>query len=130
MAAIQRIRRALYVCLFLAVFAAVSNAQTGNSSTISGTVVDPSGAVVANATVSIHDPVSGYQRSATTDSSGNFSFPNVPFNPYHMTVTAKGFAPYTQDVEVRSSVPLDVKISLSVAGSSNDGNCGSGAGPA
>ncbi|MGB6823081.1 MAG: TonB-dependent receptor [Candidatus Acidiferrales bacterium] len=118
MAAIQRIRRALYVCLFLAVFAAVSNAQTGNSSTISGTVVDPSSAVVANAAVSIHDPVSGYQRSATTDSSGNFSFPNVPFNPYHMTVTAKGFAPYTQDVEVRSSVPLDVKISLSVAGSS------------
>ena len=116
MAAIQRIRRALCVCLFLAVFAAVSNAQTGNSSTISGTVVDQSGALVANATVNIHDPVSGYQRSATTDSSGSFSFPNVPFNPYHLTVTAKGFSSYAQDVEVRSSVPVDVKITLSVAG--------------
>ncbi|MFI5126317.1 MAG: carboxypeptidase regulatory-like domain-containing protein [Candidatus Acidiferrales bacterium] len=116
MAAIQRIRRALYVCLFLAVFAAVSNAQTGNSSTISGTVLDSSGAVVANAAVNIHDPVSGYQRSATTGSSGSFSFPNVPFNPYHLSVTAKGFSSYAQDVEVRSSVPVDVKITLSVAG--------------
>ena len=54
----------------------------------------------------------------TTDSSGKFSFPNVPFNPYHLSVTAAGFAPYTQDVEVRSTVPLDVKINLQVAGSS------------
>lgn len=116
MAATQRIRRALYVCLFLAVFAAVSSAQTGNSSTITGTVVDSSGGVVPGATVTIHDPVSGFQSSATTDKTGAFSFPNVPFNPYHLSVTAKGFSPYAQDVEVRSSVPVDVKITLSVAG--------------
>ena len=116
MSAIQRIRRALYVCLFLGVFAAVSNAQTGNSSTITGTVVDSSGGVVPGAIVTIHDPVSGFQSSATTDKTGAFSFPNVPFNPYHLSVTAKGFSPYVQDVEVRSSVPVDVKITLSVAG--------------
>lgn len=116
MAAIQRIHRALYVCLFLAVLAAVSNAQTGNSSTITGTVVDSSGGVVPGAIVTIHDPVSGFQSSATTDKTGAFSFPNVPFNPYHLSVTAKGFSPYVQDVEVRSSVPVDVKITLSVAG--------------
>lgn len=116
MAATQRIRRALYVCLFLAVFAAVSNAQTGNSSTITGTVVDSSGGVVPDAIVTIHDPVSGFQSSATTDKTGAFSFPNVPFNPYHLSVTAKGFSSYAQDVEVRSSVPVDVKIILNVAG--------------
>lgn len=116
MAAIQRIHRALYVCLFLAVLAAVSNAQTGNSSTITGTVVDSSGGVVPGAIVAIHDPVSGFQSSAATDKTGAFSFPNVPFNPYHLSVTAKGFSPYVQDVEVRSSVPVDVKITLSVAG--------------
>lgn len=116
MAAIQRIRRALYVCLFLAVFAAVSNAQTGNSSSISGTVVDSSGGVVPDAIVTIHDPVSGFESSATTDKTGAFSFPNVPFNPYHLSVTAKGFSSYAQDVEVRSSVPVDLKITLSVAG--------------
>jgi Carboxypeptidase regulatory-like domain/TonB-dependent Receptor Plug Domain len=94
----------------------VSYAQTGNSSTISGTVVDPSGGVVGGATVTIHDPVSGYERSAKTASSGDFSFPNVPFNPYYLTVAAKGFAPYVQDVEVRSTVPVSLKISLQLAG--------------
>jgi len=116
MTSVRRYLPVLLVCLFFLIFAAASNAQTGNSSTISGTVLDPSGAVVANATVTIHDPVSGYERSTTTDSSGSFSFPDVPFNPYHMTVTAKGFAPHAQDVEVRSSVPVSVKISLALAG--------------
>src|SRR6202007_947367 len=94
-------------------------AQTGNSANVSGTVTDPSGAVVANATVSVHNPVNVYERSTTTDSSGNFSFPNVPFNPYHLSVAAAGFGPYAQDIDVRSSVPLSVKISLTIAGSSS-----------
>jgi len=93
-------------------------AQSGGSS-ISGTVVDPSGAVVPNATVEIHNPVSAFDRSTTTDSLGNFSFPNVPFNPYHLTVTATGFDQKAQDVDIRSAVPLNVKIGLTVAGSSS-----------
>src|SRR5271169_147256 len=95
-----------------------AKAQSGGSS-ISGTVLDPSGAVVANATVEIHNAVSGYDRSTTTDSKGNFSFPNVPFNPYHMTVTAEGFAQNAQDVEIRSALGANVKVSLTVAGGSN-----------
>jgi hypothetical protein len=96
-----------------------AHAQSGGSSgSINGAVLDPSGAVVANATVEIHQAVSGYDRTTTTDSKGNFSFKNVPFNPYHMTVTAAGFAPYAQDVETRSVVPVSVKISVQVSGSS------------
>jgi hypothetical protein len=93
----------------------VVRAQSAGS--IGGTVVDPSGAVVANATVEIHNPVSGYDNSAVTDTSGNFNFTNIPFNPYHMTVTAKGFDSYVQDVDIRSGVPLALSISLKVAGS-------------
>ena len=93
--------------------------NAGSSTAISGTVTDPSGAVVVGATVSVHNPVSGFERSATTDSSGNFTIANVPFNPYHMTVTATGFAQYVQDVEVRSVVPLSLKISLQVAGTTS-----------
>jgi hypothetical protein len=44
--------------------------STGNSSAVIGTVLDPTGAVVANATIEIHNPVSGYNRSTTTDSAG------------------------------------------------------------
>lgn len=89
--------------------------NAGSSTSISGTVTDPTGAIVVGATITIHNPVSGFDRAAVTDSSGNFSIANVPFNPYHMTVTATGFAPYVQDVEVRSVVPLNLKISLQLA---------------
>src|SRR5580692_9461987 len=89
---------------------------TGNSSTISGTVTDPSGAVVPGASVEISNAVSGYSREATTDSSGSFSLSNIPYNPYHMTVTSKNFAAYVQDVDVRSAVPIALKISLQLAG--------------
>jgi hypothetical protein len=94
-----------------------AKAQSGGSS-ISGSVLDPSGAVVANATVEIHNAVSGFDRTTTTDTNGRFSFPNVPFNPYHMTVTAAGFAPTAQDVEIRSALGVNVKVNLEVAGSS------------
>ncbi|MGH9440113.1 MAG: carboxypeptidase-like regulatory domain-containing protein, partial [Terriglobia bacterium] len=54
-------------------------AESGN---IQGAVTDPSGAAIPGATVTIYDPVSQFQQTATTDSSGNFSISNVPFNPY------------------------------------------------
>lgn len=108
----------LIVCFCVFVFPAVTGAQTGNSSTVSGSVLDPSGASVAGAVVSIHDPVSGYERSTTTDKLGAFNFANVPFNPYHMTVTARGFASYVRDVDVSSTVPLTLKVSMQLAGNS------------
>jgi hypothetical protein len=108
---------AAMVAVAVVLSAGTANAQSGGSSgSINGSVLDPSGAVVANAKVEIHQAVSGYDRTTTTDSKGNFSFANVPFNPYHMTVTAAGFAQYAQDVETRSVVPVTVKVSLTVAG--------------
>ena len=98
--------------------AGAAHAQSGGSA-ISGTILDPSGAVVLNAKVQIHNVVSGYDRTTTSDSKGNFSFPNVPFNPYHMTVTATGFAQYAQDVEIRSALGVNVKVSLTVARSTD-----------
>jgi hypothetical protein len=95
--------------------ASLAKAQGANSTSISGTVLDPSGAVVVNATVTIQNLVSSYERSTSTDTSGTFNFPNVPFNPYHLTVTAGGFAAYTGDVEARSSVPPQLEISLKIS---------------
>jgi hypothetical protein len=103
---------ALVSMVFL--FAAGAFAQQGNSGSIEGIVKDPSGGAVANATVEIKNVVSGLIRTATTAADGTFRFPNVPFNPYHMTVTANGFATYSQDVEVRSAVPAKADASLKV----------------
>jgi hypothetical protein len=95
-----------------------ASAQSGGSSTsVTGTVVDPTGAVVANATVEVRNPVSGFSRTVTTDSGGKFTIPNVPFNPYHVSVGGLGFAPYAQDVDVRSLVPVNLNITLNVKGS-------------
>ena len=93
-------------------------AQTaGNSGSINGSAVDPTGAVVANATIEIHNPVSGFDRSTVSDGAGKFAFTNIPFNNYHMTVKAAGFATYSQDVEARSAVPVSVAVKLQVSGS-------------
>jgi len=119
LASYKKSHHAAFLAVFYLGLGLSAYAQSGGGSgSLNGTVFDPSGAVVANATVELHQAVSGYDRTTTTDSKGNFSFSNVPFNPYHMTVTATGFAQTAQDVEVRSVVPASVKISLRVTGSS------------
>jgi hypothetical protein len=101
----------LAAALCFAVVAAQAQ-SVGNSTTLTGTVVDATGAVVVGATVKIHNPVSSFERSAQTDATGQFSLANIPFNPYHLTVTAKGFSPYAQDVELRSVVPAGISVTL------------------
>jgi Carboxypeptidase regulatory-like domain/TonB-dependent Receptor Plug Domain len=112
-------RAFIYALVFAASLLGLSTAvmaQAGNAGTITGTVTDPTGAAIPGAAVTIHNPVSGYQASTSTDATGNFTFANVPFNPYHMTVSAKGFSATAQDVDVRSGVPVEVKVPLSLAG--------------
>jgi hypothetical protein len=106
---------AFLVLSFSFLFCAMpTRAQMGNSGSIEGVVKDPSGGVVAGATVEISYAVSGYRRETTTGADGAFRFTNVPLNTYHLVVTAPGFASLTQDVDVRSSVPLSVPISLKI----------------
>lgn len=113
---LRKLRPAFLLIVLLALNLSAP-AQSANSTSVTGTVVDPSGAVVPSASVELHNPVSGYSRTALTDAAGKFSIPNVPFNPYHMTVTAKTFALYAQDVDVRSTVPVNLSITLKVEGS-------------
>src|SRR5437867_9256860 len=103
-------------CLLLSSFATPAAAQSVASGTIEGTVVDPTGAVVTGATVEVRNPISRYQQTTTTDSMGAFRFTNLPLNPYHVEVIAPGFAAAAQDVTVRTTVPISIKVSLTVAG--------------
>lgn len=112
--------RAAAIAVFLLSISTAVFAQSGSSTTVTGTVVDPSGAVVPNATVEIQNPVSGLHRSTTTDGSGKFAFLNLSFNPYHLTVAQHGFDSYAQDVDVRSLVPITLTITLTVSSSSEE----------
>jgi len=118
---IRKIRNLLVlalVCLGVLVLPGITYAQ--NSASIGGNVTDPTGALVPKATVEIHNPVSQFDRTTTTDSNGNFIFSNVPFNPYHLTVSLPGFDTYSQDVDLRSTVMPNLKIVLSLAGATSN----------
>ena len=62
----------------------------------------PSGAVIPGATVHLTNEVSGFDQTTSTDAPGQFVFSNVPFNPYRISVSAKGFAP--SEPECRDSL--------------------------
>jgi Carboxypeptidase regulatory-like domain len=112
---------AVWIAIFcLALSTIHARAQTSGSSSVTGVVTDPSGAVVPGATVVITNPVSEYTRTTKTDSQGNFSFPNVPINPYHLTVNLAGFAPFVKDVDVRSAVPISLKLTLQISGNAEN----------
>lgn len=93
-----------------------------NSGTIGGTVKDPSGAIVSGATVSIQDPVSGYSRVTTTDTTGRFRFFNLPLNPYRVTVHSGQFSDAVQDINIDNGIPVTIPFTLTVAGANTSVN--------
>src|SRR5579862_9937688 len=106
----------LLVTLFLvaAVFAA-TNAQTGTGS-LRGQVVDPSGAVVANATVLVL-PAQGAAITATTNKDGGFDVKTLLPGKYTVQVFATGFAQFeAKDVAITagSAAVLNVHLSIEV----------------
>src|ERR1041385_6168498 len=80
----------------------LANAQSAASAQISGTVLDPQGAVVAGAKVTATNQATGQARAVETTSTGNYVIPNLAPGKYDIAVNAKGFAPgTTKDVVLR-----------------------------
>ena len=108
--------RSSFPVLMLSFLAGFAMAQ-GTSGSVSGTVTDPSGAVVGNAVVTIANPITAYTRTTNSDNAGVFHFYNVPFNTYRLTVATPGFQPSTLSATVNSVVMLNLPVTLSLAGS-------------
>src|SRR5205085_469444 len=81
---------------------------------IQGVVKDPTGALVPNAKVTVSQPVTGYRQTTQTDTQGAFKLVNVPFNTYKVRVEAAGFQPTEQSIDLETTVPLNLELSLSV----------------
>ena len=103
--------------IFIATFLSTLSAQS-NSGIVKGIITDPVGAAIPGARISISNPISGYDRSATTDGAGQFQFTNLPLNSYHLTAVAQGFGSVARDATVSSSIPVNVKIALKIEGTS------------
>jgi hypothetical protein len=107
----------IFLILLLSCITPSLRAQSlGSAGTITGTVTDPSGAVLPGAVVGIRNPITGYSQATTTDQQGRFRLTNLPPNPYHLEASAPGFATGVQDVSVRTSVPIDLNVKLTLAG--------------
>ncbi len=85
-----------------------SNAQLYTGS-VTGTVADPSGAVVVGAHVQLLDEQKGYSFSGTTDQTGRYLFRSVPPGVYKITVEAQGFS--SQD---KTGINVDVNTNIAV----------------
>ena len=100
------------VCFLLSISSAW--AQTGTTS-LHGTIVDVSRAVVAGARVTLANPTQGFSRSTTTGSTGEFEFLALPPGTYVLTVEKEGFKKYEQrNLQLLVNVPTTVKVSLEV----------------
>jgi len=82
---------------------------------ISGTAVDPSGAVVAGAPVTLKNSVAGQQQNGTTADDGSFCFPALAPGRYQLRIDAPGFKPYLETgltVEGTGRVVVNARLAL------------------
>ncbi len=109
--------RIIPTCIIVAAVTAVGYTQS--TATLSGSVTDPSGAVVPQAQVAVHGLATGIDRVVTSDSAGNYSVPSLQPGNYSVTVQASGFANYRLSsitLQVDQSVTVNVKLTMASTG--------------
>ena len=85
------------------------------TTSLRGTVVDPSGAVVGGAQVSLLQPSTGFHAEHTTLANGEYSFAQIPPGSYSLKVTASGFASLAKQAELLVNQPATIDFKLSVS---------------
>jgi hypothetical protein len=94
---VQTFFRVLFNVLSISIavlcFSGILLAQS-STATLSGTVDDQNGAIVAGASIALVSVTQGSQRLATTNSEGRFVFPQLAPGQYSVTATREGFAPF------------------------------------
>ena len=89
------------------------DAQTAGS--MSGTITDPNGAIVAGATVTLKNDATGYERRTTTNDKGGFAFTSLQPGIYSVTIENSGFKKaVASNITVQVSVDAAVNIALEV----------------
>jgi hypothetical protein len=107
----------LFVLVVSLIGAMPAWAQSTSTGTVAGTVTDPSGAVVAGATVTLRDSATKTERTTTANSGGRYIFVDVSPGKYGISVTKAGFATTkTENQDVQVGVALTVNLSLQVGG--------------
>jgi Carboxypeptidase regulatory-like domain/TonB-dependent Receptor Plug Domain len=87
---------AILATLFFSLIAGVVAHAQVTGATLSGTVTDPSGGVVAGANISVTNSATGISRDTTSDSAGLYTIPNLIPGTYEVRVSATGFSTSVQ----------------------------------
>lgn len=101
---------AILAVMLMVTFAAKAQAPVGG---VHGQVLDPTGAVIPNAAISIKAE-DGHAVSAKSDGIGSYVIRNLVPGRYTITVNEKGFRPYVQEVEVASGQDKKLNITMEV----------------
>ncbi len=102
------------VSMMALVLTAGAFAQGGGNVAITGTVSDPSGAVIAGAKVSVTQKNTSAVRIDTTNGNGQFNIPSLPPAVYTVSVEAAGFKRYVQDVVLLADQIRNMDVRLQV----------------
>jgi len=107
-------QRFVVASALLVTFALASPAAWAQfSSTLEGTVTDPSGAVVPGATVTVTNEATGVSQTMPTTSAGLYRFPALPGGVYTLKVTLQGFKSWGREhVRLESTQTRAVNVSL------------------
>ena len=106
------------ICLFVA---ALAGAQSIATADLRGTVKDPSGAAVPNATVTIRDDAKGFSRTTTSNARGEYLFSLVPPGKYDFTAEASGFGKFeARQIQLTVGQQAEFPVSLKVASQTAD----------
>src|SRR2546429_606306 len=85
----------LVFCMVTLALAVSAHAQIGNA-TLGGTVMDPSGAAVGDAQLTLTNRATGFEARATSNERGEYTFRNVTPGSYDLKVVKAGFQNYVQ----------------------------------
>ena len=108
----MKIVRSVLACLFFSCLSLSAQQITG---TISGTVSDPSGAIIRGAAVTARQVETGLARTTTSDRNGNYVILELPIGHYRLQVAAIGFQEYVQDgitLNVNETAAVSPRLSL------------------
>jgi hypothetical protein len=112
---ITRLGKCLGVLVFALALLTSQRLLAGVTASISGTVTDPSGAVVAGASVSAANVDTGVVTTQSTNAQGFYSFQSLPLGNYTISVAQSGFKAYSQTglvLDVNSALVVDVKLQV------------------
>ena len=108
-----------FSALMILLAACALGAWGQSTASLSGTVTDPSGAVVPNAQVTVHSLGTGLDRVVKTDAAGIYVVPSLQPGDYKVQATATGFSAYTVPkvtLDVDRAVTVNMHLAISAAG--------------